>query len=336
MDLYYVCKFKLQNSRTISADIRQLPNRKKVLLATPDFTQKTRGTRLQVSRLLDALQDTPFTLMRRTTNASIFLTVYHKQAHSHDRQLRHLLISCRIWNNASSARHFRADTPFTSPPLPDDFDAITQRWSRTTRVTTVEPTASGLLDRLEAATRTTTPAVAAFPNSRRRKNDGNVEIHQNEKLVAAQEKTLRRTRRDDRIKASGVNDRTRMGPLAGQDYEMVRYHVLEEGPDCTVSISTWREQAIEEADSDQDMSVYFVEPDDYIPLGTSAAVEIMSIMAEANLASGSGERNKGAREPSGKLGAAKASKSSICKGCVLINNVPKLESIRREVKHKST
>ncbi|KAJ6453096.1 hypothetical protein C8R45DRAFT_1039593 [Mycena sanguinolenta] len=198
-------------------------------------------------------------------------------------------------NEYDSARYLRAETPFTSPPLPDDFDAVTQRWSRTTRVTTVEPTASGLLERLEATTRATTPAL---PKSRRRKNQRDDGHRQNEKLDTVQERSLRRTRRGDRIKASSVDDRPRIGPSAGQDYEIVKMVVLEENSDRTVSISTWREQAIEEADSDQDMSVYFVEPDDYI-LETGATVEILSRLAEANLASGSGNRNEGSRESSG-------------------------------------
>ncbi|KAF8215204.1 hypothetical protein K438DRAFT_2008623 [Mycena galopus ATCC 62051] len=180
-------------------------------------------------------------------------------------------------NEYKNARLLRPDTPFTSQPLRDDFDAATQRWSRTTRVTTVEPTSYGLLDELEAMTRATTPAVA---KPRRRKNkgaDGHVEIpREHPKGVVTQERSLRRTQRNDRIKASEVdgNLRTRTAPpLAGQDFEMVGYQLLEEGPERTVSISTWREQAIEEADSDQEMSVYFVEPGDYIPLGTGAAVE---------------------------------------------------------------
>lgn len=100
----------------------------------------------------------------------------------------------------------RADTPFTSVPLRDDFDAVTQRWSRTTRVTTIEPTATGLFTQLEAATRATTPAV---PNPRRRRNretasDGRVEIPRRYG-ENGEERSLRRMRGKDRIRASDVD-----------------------------------------------------------------------------------------------------------------------------------
>ncbi|KAJ6585575.1 hypothetical protein B0H19DRAFT_1110186 [Mycena capillaripes] len=213
----------------------------------------------------------------------------------------------------------RADTPFTSPPLNDDFDAITHthRWSRTTRATTVDPRASGLFDALEAVTRATTP-VAAFSKPRRRKNK-NQSTHgdADDKLprkptgelddalteeergaLGAHERSLRRMRGKDRIKASGTNGPTRMAPPAGQDYEMVEYQVLEEGPERTVSISTWREQAIQEADSDEEISVYFVNADDYVEATeTSPVVEISALprRTEENVASGSGSNDSGHR-----------------------------------------
>ncbi|KAJ6544593.1 hypothetical protein DFH09DRAFT_1173004 [Mycena vulgaris] len=159
------------------------------------------------------------------------------------------------WND------LRAETPFTSPPLDDDFDAITQRWSRTTRATTVDPTASRLYEQLEAATRATTPAVPGFTNPRRRRkasNGGAEPRKEQAEVVVAPGKSLRRMRGKDRIKSGSANGsangHTRVAPLAGQDYEMVEYRVLEEGVDRTVSISTWREQAIQETDSDDEMS----------------------------------------------------------------------------------
>ncbi|KAF8648757.1 hypothetical protein AX16_006184 [Volvariella volvacea WC 439] len=52
-----------------------------------------------------------------------------------------------------------------------------------------------------------------------------------------------------------------MGPRAGQDYEMIDRRVVEETPERTVTISTWREQVAREM---QDaMSVYYVTPGDY-------------------------------------------------------------------------
>jgi hypothetical protein len=107
-----------------------------------------------------------------------------------------------------------------------------------------------------------------------------------------------------------------MAPLAGQDYEIVEYQVLEEGPERTVSISTWREQAIQEADSDDEMSVYYVNADDCIQLGATETVPVVILpypsRTEENVASGSGSNNSGQRsqgsgESSGKRGGAQAS-----------------------------
>lgn len=54
------------------------------------------------------------------------------------------------------------------------------------------------------------------------------------------------------------------GPKAGQDYEVVTRRVLEDGPERTVTISTWREQVAREAPHEVDeMSVYYVGADDY-------------------------------------------------------------------------
>ncbi|KAJ7608213.1 hypothetical protein FB45DRAFT_389295 [Roridomyces roridus] len=45
----------------------------------------------------------------------------------------------------------------------------------------------------------------------------------------------------------------------GLDFTLVTHRVLEDGPERTVSISTWREQAVEE---ETGMSVYYVRPED--------------------------------------------------------------------------
>lgn len=112
---------------------------------------------------------------------------------------QHQLFPNEHWNDG------RAETPFTSPPLDDDFDAITQRWSRTTKATTVEPTSSGLCEQLEAATRATTPAVAGFNPRRRRKGTSHGEEITREPGVIGQSKGLRRMKAKDRIKSGSVN-----------------------------------------------------------------------------------------------------------------------------------
>jgi hypothetical protein len=129
----------------------------------------------------------------------------------------------------------RADTPFTSPPLNDDFDAITQRWSRTTRATTVDPTASHLFDQLDAVTRATTPAVAAFPKPRRKQKgtrgdtDDRVPRKQNGEVgaIVARERSLRRTRGTDRIKASNTNGCV---SLLEQRQDLTRLQTDSDGP----------------------------------------------------------------------------------------------------------
>ncbi|KAJ7621903.1 hypothetical protein DFH06DRAFT_1447900 [Mycena polygramma] len=205
----------------------------------------------------------------------------------------------------------RPDTPFTSPPLNDDFDAITtQRWSKTTRATTVDPAASGLFDHMEATTRGTT-SIAAFTKPERRKKGtrGDADDHRRQtgEFGVGQDRRLKRMRGKDRIKASSANGRIRMAPQAGQDYEMVEHKVLEEGPERTVSISTWREQAIQDADSDDDMSVFYVNPDDCAestkPLGPVVEIVSLSRRPEANVASGSGSNNSGRRSKEGGEGS---------------------------------
>lgn len=54
------------------------------------------------------------------------------------------------------------------------------------------------------------------------------------------------------------------GPKAGQTYEETNRRIIEDGPERTVTISTWREQVAREARSDAEMSVYYVGPDDYV------------------------------------------------------------------------
>ncbi|KAJ6622559.1 hypothetical protein B0H10DRAFT_2013256 [Mycena sp. CBHHK59/15] len=169
-------------------------------------------------------------------------------------------------NGQPEAMQLRPETPLTSPPLRDDFDVFTQRWSRTTRVTTAAPTASG-----------------GFTEARRRKNKTSVDdpVYIADKLksrrekkqsepdsggIAAPGRSQKRMRAKDRIKRGDLNGW--IEPPAGQDYEIVNHQVLEEGPERTVSISTWREQAILDPDNKEGnrMSVYYVSAEDCLQL----------------------------------------------------------------------
>ncbi|KAJ7065160.1 hypothetical protein B0H15DRAFT_935501 [Mycena belliarum] len=78
---------------------------------------------------------------------------------------------------------------------------------------------------------------------------------------------------------------------------MVDHRVLEEGAERTVSISTWREQAIQEADSDDDMSIYYVNAEDC--RADDTVTEIVEVGGVARLPvktkDGSGSNNWGHR-----------------------------------------
>jgi hypothetical protein len=66
------------------------------------------------------------------------------------------------------------------------------------------------------------------------------------------------------------------GPKAGQLYEIINQHIIEDGMDRTVTISTWREQVDEERGSDTDTtSVYYISPDGYAR-GGAHMVEVAS------------------------------------------------------------
>jgi hypothetical protein len=55
------------------------------------------------------------------------------------------------------------------------------------------------------------------------------------------------------------------GPKAGQDYEVVNRRVVEDGPERTVTISTWREQVANETQTghEGELDVYYVGAEDY-------------------------------------------------------------------------
>ncbi|KAG6856352.1 hypothetical protein H0H87_005339 [Tephrocybe sp. NHM501043] len=53
------------------------------------------------------------------------------------------------------------------------------------------------------------------------------------------------------------------GPRARQSFEIVDRRVLEDGPERTVTISTWREQVADEADDHANMDVYYLDEHAY-------------------------------------------------------------------------
>ncbi|KAF9027407.1 hypothetical protein BDZ89DRAFT_1134203 [Hymenopellis radicata] len=56
----------------------------------------------------------------------------------------------------------------------------------------------------------------------------------------------------------------RAGPKAGAEFDVVRDRILEETPEKTTTISTWRQRVADEADDkEEDMSVYYLTPRDY-------------------------------------------------------------------------
>ncbi|CAK5283942.1 unnamed protein product [Mycena citricolor] len=183
----------------------------------------------------------------------------------------HRRFDARESSGSSNALRLRADTPLSSAPLESDFDAAvthTQRWSRATRTATVDPRASRLLDHLDAATRVTSPppSISIPPLSPAARRGPSVEgwpMARQHVAEIIRERTLRRTRPVDRIKSGSVQDSHFADPPpqqqhGGQEYEMVDVQVVEETPERTVSISTWREQVIHETEIDDGMSVCYV------------------------------------------------------------------------------
>ena len=65
-------------------------------------------------------------------------------------------------------------------------------------------------------------------------------------------------------KSRRVESPRNKGPRAGQIYEIVNQHIIEDSMDRTVTISTWREQADEGHGSDTDStSIYYISPGGY-------------------------------------------------------------------------
>lgn len=68
----------------------------------------------------------------------------------------------------------------------------------------------------------------------------------------------------DLWKSRQIESLPKKGPKAGQMYEIVNQHIIEDSVDKTVTISTWRERADEGHGSDTDnTSIYYISPSAY-------------------------------------------------------------------------
>ena len=68
----------------------------------------------------------------------------------------------------------------------------------------------------------------------------------------------------DLWKSRRIESPKNKGPKAGQIYEIVNQHIIEDSMDRTVTISTWREQVDEGHESDTDStSIYYISPGGY-------------------------------------------------------------------------
>ena len=93
------------------------------------------------------------------------------------------------------------------------------------------------------------------------------------------------------------------GPRPGQDYEVVNRHIVEDGPERTVTISTWREHVAKEADPEVEMSVYYVSADDYaVENDESVATAVDSHAHRTRKMSPQERRGSGGRGNSGGKG----------------------------------
>lgn len=69
-----------------------------------------------------------------------------------------------------------------------------------------------------------------------------------------------------------------VGPKPGQTYEIVEHRVIENNPERTVEISTWREHAERKAgaEDEETMSVYYISADEYAQEGEFATTNSQS------------------------------------------------------------
>jgi hypothetical protein len=90
-----------------------------------------------------------------------------------------------------------------------------------------------------------------------RKDNG--DHHGSAKKTEKADKGMRDLWKSRRIESPKIK-----GPKAGQIYEIVNQHIIEDSMDRTVTISTWREQADEGHGSDTDStSIYYISPGGY-------------------------------------------------------------------------
>lgn len=194
--------------------------------------------------------------------------------------------------------HARSDIAGSSSPLDDDFDAITHTYTAAQRAESLlDPEPSGrALSR--AKSRNNEPRNF-HQESRKDQDDGfgdygeygqymnemerlfggtadlslsvNTQGKEQDRSKSHQSGRARGTR-SGQIAKRGVGEigkpsrlgsvgREKSGPKAGQTYEVVNHRVIEDGPERTVTIATWREQVANEASSSID--VYYVGADDY-------------------------------------------------------------------------
>lgn len=121
-------------------------------------------------------------------------------------------------------------------------------------------------------------------------------------------------------KAGGMRDlwksgRKNKGPKAGQLYEIVNQHIIEDSMERTVTLSTWREQVDEGrgSDSTDTTDVYYIGPDGYAREG--AYMTEVAYLGRRPLESRNGSRKETQRKPYGLVEANRGPSSTITKVC---------------------
>jgi hypothetical protein len=82
----------------------------------------------------------------------------------------------------------------------------------------------------------------------------------------------------DLFKSRRKTSQKDVGPKPGQTYEIVENRVIENNPERTVEISTWREHAERKAgaEDEETMSIYYISADEYAQEGEFAATNSQS------------------------------------------------------------
>lgn len=193
-----------------------------------------------------------------------------------------------------------------SPPLDDNFDAITQEHTRSLDKDTTSPYTSVMPQDFEAAISHSEWTEGRWKNPAHRSGNalneghdqagasGRRNTHSNahgfddsgqykqymdemERMFGESLDLKVSVRRwgpgessSDRFNSGEGKSRTapagmpgRPGPPPGQEYEIIHRRIIEDGPEKTVTISTWREQVAQHASNEVEMSVYYVGADDH-------------------------------------------------------------------------